>query len=324
MFRTMILLIACLTVTAFASAAIADGPTITIDKNDDAGTLSINIDEKEALVYRFGSQEDLTHFYPINSPAGRSMTVQKTDPYPHHRSLWFADKVQRGDERAVTFYSALYSSKEVHHAHKPPYTDHVRSVSINVEKCEGDTLAYTEKLVWEMDDDSPVIDETRKVRIKALSDGEYFMDVTFTVTPATDKTVKFVSDAVHYAWPYFRINTDFNVAAGGAIITNSEGGINQEGTNMKPADWVDYSCTADEKNAGMAVFSHSDNPKPHGWLTRDYGTFGPRRIDAKSGKPFTIEKGQTLSRRIGMLIHEGDVDSGKVAERYQAYLDGTL
>jgi hypothetical protein len=70
------------------------------------------------------------------------------------------------------------------------------------------------------------------------------------------------------------------------------------------------------------MFSHPANEQPHAWLTRDYGCFGPRRADAKSGKPFTLKKGETLQTRVGVLVHQGDVKTGQVAERYQTYAAG--
>jgi hypothetical protein len=100
--------------------------------------------------------------------------------------------------------------------------------------------------------------------------------------------------------------------------------VNQKETNGKPADWVDYSNTVEGQTEGLALFSPPEHAQPHKWLTRDSGTFGPRRIDERSGQPFVLEKGDSLSRRVGVLIHRGDVDSGKVAERYRAYVAGEL
>ena len=140
---------------------------------------------------------------------------------------------------------------------------------------------------------------------------------------ATYGDINFASDWVHYAWPYIRMNTAFSVDDGGRIV-NSEGAVNQAETNAKPADWVDYTNTIDGATEGLAIFSHDDNDKPHKWLTRHYGCFGPRRADAKSGKPFTLAKGESITQRVGVLVHRGDVEGGQVAERYEAYIAGEL
>jgi hypothetical protein len=281
--------------------------------------LTVAIGGEEAFVYRYGAKEDLTHFFPLRSPAGKSMLVQKTEPYPHHRAFWFGDKVRKTGGRAVAIYNALYSGVD---RKDPPYKDHVRHVAFEGLKAAGSVLSYVEKLVWEMDGDVPLLVERRDVRVTALGKGEYLMDIRFTVT-AAHGDIEFVSDAVHYAWPYVRMNTEFAVEGGGRI-TSSEGGIDQKGTCNTVADWMDYSNTSGDKNGGLTLMSHPENKKPHQWLTRDYGTFGPRRIDALSGKAFTLKKGESMTRRVGALVHRGDVTTGKVAERYAEYAKARL
>ena len=135
--------------------------------------------------------------------------------------------------------------------------------------------------------------------------------------------VAFRSDAVHYAWPFIRLNDEFS-ANGGGMLVNSEGGTGQTNTNMKIARWVDFSRAQAQDAEGLAMFSHPSNEHPHAWLTRDYGCIGPRRVDAKSGKPFTLKKGETISTRAGVLVHKGDAKSGQVAQRYEAFAAGKL
>jgi hypothetical protein len=113
------------------------------------------------------------------------------------------------------------------------------------------------------------------------------------------------------------------------VITNSQGAKGQAGTNGQVADgkaakWVDYSNTVEGTTEGLAIFSHPQNEHPHGWLTREYGCFGPRRPDAKSGKEFTLKKGESLRQRVGVFVHNGDVTGGKVADHYERYANGAL
>jgi hypothetical protein len=299
------------------------GRRVGLERDDQAGRLRVLIDGQEALVYQYGDDQDLAHYWPVRSPSGRSMTIEHPEPYPHHRSFWFADTVRLDGRREVSFYNALYSAASRKDP-KPPFRDHVRHVAFGpgaIPTRPGQALVQC-TLVWEMDYDQPVLDERRTMRIVPLGRGEYFLDVTFTVT-ASYGDVTFTSDAVHYAWPYVRMDPTFSVQQGGTI-TNSAGGVNQEGTNGKEAKWVDYTNTVEGETEGLAIFSHTDNDQPHQWLTRDYGCFGPRRVDARSGHPFALKKGQSLSRRVGILVHRGDVKTGKVAERYAQYVEGRL
>jgi hypothetical protein len=293
-------------------------------KPDDAkGLLQVLIGGKEAFAYCHGANVDLPHFYPLRSPSGKSMTVQQTEPYPHHRSFWFADTVQLEGQRQASFYNALYTGAGDKKNPQPPFRDHIRQVAVTSQRSGTGQAELGLKLLWEMDDGKiPVLDETRQIRIVALGDGEYFLDLQFTLA-ASYGDVTFRSDAVHYAWPFIRLNTNFNSTAGGLLV-NSEGGTGQTNTNMKMARWVDFSRTGVPDAEGLAMFSHPSNEHPHAWLTRDYGCIGPRRIETKSGKPFTLKRGETISTRAGVLVHKGDVKSGRVADRYQAYAAGRL
>lgn len=315
---------------AVQPAAAADAPAvdsrIKLVRDDAQGELHVMIDGREALVYRYGADQDLAHYYPVRSPSGKSMTVEKTEPYPHHRSFWFGDRVrlagqQRDKNRDASFYAPLYSQVDKKDP-KSPFRDRVRHLEFIPGKITKDQAEIGMKLVWEMDFNTPVIDELRKMRIVALDGGQYFLDVTFTVT-AAHGDVTFTSDWVHYAWPYIRMNKQFSVEGGGTIV-NSEGGKNQKETNGKVAKWVDYYNTVEGATEGLAFFSHPDNPQPHKWLTRDYGCFGPRRTDAKSGTKFTLKKGESLARRIGVLVHRGDAKTARVAEQHERYAKGEL
>ncbi len=306
-----------------AAAADSQAAAVEFRRDDVHGCLQVLIGGKEALVYVYGKDWDLPHFYPVRSPSGKSMTVEKTEPYPHHRSFWFADTVQLAGRRQASFYNALYSGTGERQNPQPPFRDHVRHVGFNALRSGLGQGELGLELTWEMDDDRKcVLDETRTMRVVALGEGEYFLDLTFKLE-AQLLEVTFKSDAVHYAWPFIRLNKDFNAENGGLLV-NSEGATGQTNTNMKVAKWVDFSRTGVSDPEGLAMFSHPSNEQPHAWLTRDYGCIGPRRVDAKSGKPFTLKKGETISTRCGVLVHKGDVKSGRVAERFQAYSTGKL
>ncbi len=303
-------------------AAGPESPARIEFKRDDArGQMRVLLDGREALVYQYGKDLDLVHYYPVRSPSGRELTVERAEPFPHLRSLWFADTVQLEGHRRASFYNAYYSRVDPKDP-KSPFRDHIRHVEFLPGRSAGREAEIGMKLLWEMDFKVPVLDERRQMRVVALGQGEYFLDLTFTLTAAYGN-VKFTSDWAHYAWPYVRMRSEFSQDKGGTI-TNSAGGKNQHGTLGKPAHWADTSNTVQGVAEGLAIFSHPDNPYPHLWWNRCYGLFGPRRDDAHSGKPFTLKKGESLKQRAGILVHRGDVQGGQVAERYRQYGAGEL
>ena len=274
-------------------------PRIVLHNDAAACRMSIVVDGAEALAYRYGKALGFPRFYPIWSPSGKAMTVQEAPPYPHHQSFWFADSVELEGHRKASFYGAIYSRIDKKDS-KSAFGDQIAHVAFLPERqLAPDQVETGMKLLWQIDQNVPVLDEEQRVRVVALGGGQYFLDLNYCVT-ASYGDVKFVSDAVHYAWPYVRMHPQFSVDKGGRI-TNSEGGVNQKGTCSKEAHWIDYSNTVAGTTEGLAIFSHSANEYPHKWLTRDYGTFGPRRPDAQSGKPFTLAKGQSMERRVGVL-----------------------
>jgi hypothetical protein len=298
----------------------AETPRVELRRDDAADLLHILIDGREALVYQYAVRLDLPHYWPLRSPAGKNMLVQQTEPYPHHRSFWFADTVRLNGGREVSLYNAFYSGRKTgDNMHEPPFRDHILHLEFTRLEAKGGMAAVDAELVWEMDEDTPVLKEERRLTIHALGDGEYFLDLFFKLTSAYGD-VEFVSDDVHYAWPYLRLETKWSGESGGKLISDS-GATGQEATNMKVARWIDYSNTVDGETAGVAVFQWPDG-KEHRWLTREYGCFGPRRPDEQSGKPFTLKNGESISQRVGVLVHKGDSKEGRVAERYALYVEG--
>jgi hypothetical protein len=298
----------------------ADTQQVELRRDDSAGRLQILIDGREALVYQYAPSVDLPHYWPLRSPRGKNMLVQQTAPYPHHRSFWFADTVRLNGGREVSLYNAFYSGRKTsENTYEPPFRDHIRHLKFTRLETKGNTATVDADLIWEMDEDTPIIKEERRLTVYALMDGEYFLDLTFKLTsPYGD--VEFVSDDVHHAWPYLRLEKEWSGENGGRLITDT-GEAGQEATNMKVARWVDYSNTVAGETAGVAVFQWPDG-KEHRWLTREYGCFGPRRPDEQSGNPFTLRKGKTISQRVGVLVHRDDSKDGRVAERYALYIGG--
>ncbi|MCJ7681280.1 MAG: PmoA family protein, partial [Candidatus Aminicenantes bacterium] len=203
-----------------------------IINNDAAGHLSIQMNGREVLVYRYGEEWDIVHYWPMNSPSGKNMLVQKTEPYPHHRSFWFADTVSLDGRRQVSTYNALYSGNPLgENDNGPPFMDRILNKRFSRLATREKRAEVISELVWEMDTVVPLLDEYRRMILHDLGRGEYLLDITFELNAAYGK-VEFQSDDVHYAWPYLRLHPVFNGENGG-MITSDTGAKGQEETNMK-------------------------------------------------------------------------------------------
>jgi hypothetical protein len=305
-----------------APAVAADGEVGVINKAA-AGELQFQIDGETVLAYQYADRWATPHLYPVCSPSGKLLTSQVPDPYPHHHSIYIADHVKLEGHQAVDFYHD-WKNRPGGRGSDKPHEHFIRHQAF--EKLpDADKPAQAKKVVatlqWTINEDTPVLDERRSMRVIALGDGEYLLDLKWTLT-ANHGDVAFVSDWVHYAWPYVRMHPQFSGQQGGTITAN-DGSTGQDGTNAKSFKWIDYSNTVAGRTSGLSVFTLPKD-KPVQWLTRNYGTFGPKRRDPYNGGSFTLEKGQSLEGRVGILIHRGDVKTGRVAERYRQFQQGNL
>ncbi|MFC2160149.1 DUF6807 family protein [Acidobacteriota bacterium] len=291
--------------------------SVKVENNEKLGQLHVFIDNHKVFTYQYTSWLDLPHIYPLLSPSGKNLLVQQNEPYPHHRAFYFGDTVRLNGSRPVSIYNALYSGQKIGtNAYGPPFLDHIRHVEFAQLEEEDNHAVIEANLVWEMDGSTPILDEKRFMIVYPGEDGEYFIDITYTLT-ASYGDVEFVSDEVHYAWPFLRIHPQFSGDSGGTIISDN-GAQGEEATNMKVAQWIDYFNTVEGMTEGVAVFQKPDG-LDHRWLTREYGIFGPRRPDNLSGKPFILTHGESITQHFGILIHKGDSKTGKVAEHFSTY-----
>lgn len=312
--------VVCLCIVAIGSLAHGASPRWELHRDDELGQLKVSLDGREALVYQYGREFALPHYWPVRSPSGKLMTVQRPDPYPHHQSIWIADKIRRDTGQEVDFYHCWKNFK-ISDEPTSGFRHFIRHQEfVNLES-SGIAAKVEAKLQWIVDETIPAINETRTLHLLALGEGEYLLDLAWELTPS-EADVAFASDAVHYAWPYVRMHPQFSGENGGTI-TGDRGNQGQGATDGKTAEWIDYSNVIDGRAEGLAILLYPDG-KPHKWLTREYGAFGPRRADGLSGTGFMLPPGETLKGRVGILIHQGDAASGRIAERYQQYIEGTL
>lgn len=291
--------------------------TVRIERDDAAGRLAVFAGAHEIVGWRWGEQQPIPHWFPLRSPSGKDLVVERPDPYPHHSALWIADKVQLGDGPVVDFYHCTGNQIDP----KDPARGHrhrIRQTAMPVCEVRDRRAVIAVTLQW-LADGEPVLDDQRTLTVLPLPDGEALLDLDFRVV-AAHGPVRFHSDEVHYAWPLLRLCPQWSAAQGGALVDDT-GRRGQSATNGQYANWIDYSNTVDGTTEGVAVFVPQDGAWRR-WLTRDYGAFGPRRDDAVHGRQFVLEHGRELAATVRILVHRGDAATGKVASRYRDFVAG--
>ena len=112
-----------------------------------------------------------------------------------------------------------------------------------------------------------------------------------------------------------RVATDLTVNNGG-VITSSDGRKNEKQVWGRQADWCDYSG----KGVGVMVMPDPQNFRRSWFHARDYGLlvanpFGRQAFTKGEPSRVVVKRGETLTLRFGVLVHDGDLD------RQAAYQD---
>jgi hypothetical protein len=310
-------------VNLFAGFALAeDAPAVKLVAGDK--TVEIEIGGKPFTTYHFA--DDVVRpfvrpfFWPVRAGDGTEVTSDQTQAprdskgkpadHPHHRSMW----ISHGDVNGVDHWS--FDQKPA-----PAKQRHVKFT-----KVEGDTMV--EQLAWEDLNGNPLLDETRTMRFLAYADGARGVDLTVKlVTANEDVTLGDTKEAGLCAVRLAKQISDHPTLSNsaGATATN----VKEEAQIWgKPADWCDESGTIDGKPYGIAIFDHPSNPgHPAHWHARTYGLMAPNefglhdfdKTQPKGTGAMKIGKGESVSFRFRVIIHEGDAKAAQIEQKYVEY-----
>lgn len=295
-------------------------------------TLVVSIEGKPFTTYRHGPGVSKPFFWPIAVPSGPSVTrafpnvpdaPDETRDHVWHRGLSFTHgEVGVPGEPPVDFWreGAARQGRIVHRAFDP-----------RPEVKEG-VLTFGTVDDWVGPDGTTLLRDRVLWRVEDLGEGSALLASTIELV-AAGRPVRFGdseegSFAVRVATSMDEKSEPTGPRSKGprGRITNSRGDVSASKCWGRPADWVDYSGPVDGRMVGLAIFDHPGNRPRARWHVRDYGLFSANPFGQKVFKaadnptPLTLEPGHPLILRYAVLVHPGDVDEGRVARRFEAYL----
>ncbi len=307
-------LVVLLTLLCLPSAApSAEVGEFALKETDEGVTVELDGRLFTKYVKQSGTKPIL---YPLIGPTGKAMTRafpmeqvkgERRD-HPHHRSLWFT----HGDVNGIDFWSeGSNKGKTVHREYR---------------KIEGGTTGTIAVVVdWMAPDGKKVLEDERTYTFRADEDARI---VDFAITlKASDGAVKF-GDTKEGSFG-LRIPTSMDVVSGrGGHIVTSEGPRDRAAWG-KPAAWVDYYGPVEGEPLGIAVLNYPSSFRfPTRWHVRDYGLFAANPFGLHdfpkvegSGGEYTLEGGQTLPLKYRVVLHKGNEQEGRIAQRFQSLTD---
>lgn len=238
-------------------------------------------------------------FYPVYSPSGREVTCTCAYRFNHHKSIFIGHAKVNG----INFF----------HDNNPNRTDLGDIVLQKSEySCEQNRIHVTTQNGWITKAGERTLDEERNFTVTPGADA-HIIDLTSRLSPCqTDIT--FEQDT--HSFLGVRVADTMDVEDGGTIL-NSNGQRNEEEAMRQFADWTDYSGTVAGQKVGVTLMNHPSNP-PSPFFTRNYGTF---LTNFTLLDKYELPKGECLTQRFRILIHEGDAAEANIEAYYQQFVE---
>jgi hypothetical protein len=250
--------------------------------------VSFQRDGAELCRYHFAPDLRRPFVFPVNGPAGRSLTrmghPRDPESHSHHNSVW----ISHNDVNGVSFWDDRAKGRVVHR---------------RLERFDDGPAAAAVLTVnaWTTDTGQVLLNERRLTSAQPLPRGEWLLVIDLRLEAAGEEVTL---GKTPFGLIGVRLAKTIGVNDGGGVIRNSEGGVNEAGVFWKRAKWVDYSgpITA-SATEGLTLLDHPANPnhpsffhvRNDGWMGASLTHDGPRAL--KPGAPLTL--------RYGLYVHGG-------------------
>ncbi|HNZ48941.1 MAG TPA: PmoA family protein [Candidatus Hydrogenedentes bacterium] len=266
----------------------------------------IDVLAQEQLVtsYKVNKKQKYPYFFPVNGPVSHaSLTTETSEPFPHHRSLFFGcDRVNGGNY----WQDSLRAGQIV-------------SLELKVEKAEGEEVVFTDTCEWRQPGKAPVLRDYRQITVSAPSDSVHVIDFQIRLVPLTALHIEKTNHSLFAA----RMVPELSAEKGG-VLMNAAGDTNEAGTFGIVSPWCDYSGSRQGNTEGLAIFQHPENPcYPAPWFTRDYGFFSPTPLYwPPSDDGIRLQEGEELLLRYRVILHAGTAEEAGIPALFEAYTAG--
>ncbi len=248
--------------------------------------MRVEVEGELFTVYLCESDQKYPYFHPLVGPrSGESVTVHKTEPYPHHSSLFFGcDRVnggnywQEGNDRGQ-----------------------IVPLETKIVKSSGRTIVIEQKCRWKRTGAPAPFEDERRITIQAPSPQVRRIEFDVTWKPLIDVNIQRNNHALFSA----RMAPELSVRGGGTLV-NASGDSGEKATFGKESPWMHYSGERDGVREGLAILSHPDNRwHPPRWFTRDYGFFSPTPMNWLPSEGLNLKPGEKIRLRYLAVVRSG-------------------
>jgi len=309
-----------LSLIGMIASASSGRAEVTAEKSDRGVVIKIDGQLFTEYLTKAGQQPAL---YPVIGPGGKGVTrsypftppeENGTNDHPHHQSFWMNHGIVNG----VDFWASNRNDKT-------GSVPHIAQRGDARVSGDGSAVTIVTDNDW-MNGDQRVCEDVRTLKFGSGPGKSRWIDFSITIK-ATDGDVTF-GDTKEGSFAV-RVADSMRVdAKQGGKITSSDG-LSDGQAWGRPAAWVDYTGPVDGEITGIAIMSHpqSFRAKPI-WHVRTYGLFAtnpfgkkdfPNADEIEQG-PVTIKKGESLTLRYRVWLHEGATNKDAIEKVFREFV----
>lgn len=270
--------------------------------------VSVEVDHREVARWHFGSQYPRPFFFPVNGPAGETLTRMGhpgAANHDHHRSIWFAHHKVLG----IDFWGDN-TTAQIRQTQWLCYQD-------------GDIAVMAVELKWfDGHDPAELLTQELVAAFHPQAKGEWLLELQSKFTPRSEM-LEF--GQTNFGFLAVRMAKTISSHFGEGTITDSEGRVGEPEIFGKAARWMDYSGPVVHPKStspiqGVTYFDHPVNPSyPMKWHAREDGWMG---ASVCRDGPVLTTKTEPLRLRFLLHIHNDAVDSAaanKLSDTFAAW-----
>lgn len=272
--------------------------------------VSFRVDGIEKTRWHFGEQHKRPFFFPLNGPAGETLTRighPGASNHDHHRSVWFAHHKVMGldfwSENTQTF---------IHQKMWFEYRDGDESCAMAVQ------------LDWhDGHDPQPLIEQELIATLRPLDQGEWTLDLQSTFRP---KAAELEFEQTNYGFLAVRVAKSLSTHFGDGILSGASGKTDEENLFGEANSWIDYSgpvvFTNERGNResvtnGITYFDHPNNSGfPAKWHVRADGWMG---ASACRDAALITARTNPLHLRYLLYVHDGPANASRAKQVFEEW-----
>lgn len=265
-----------------------------------------------AFLGAFGTNFWRSWVYPFYTPSGRTVVENFPFDHPFHNGIFVGQNPVKVDGREGNFWAfPVKRSADDHIMSKMGRMDPQGMPTAIV---DGDAVTFTLKSIWRDEQEIPLCDEERTVRLFSLPDA-HVCDMTSRKSAAYGAVefskTKFGSLGV-------RVEPRLLPKLGGQVIGCLDGvlrrGAADDVANQKPCDAVAYESDV----PGIGIFGiclmireNTASPDRRGpWFIRDYGM---AMFNATQNASIAIPAGGQWSASVRVVAYDGPLNADRLA-----------